>query len=318
MNVYFCSVVMLNLGLMKIRLISASRQKGSEMTKTFGLVFGVIIFLWALSIEAKDFKFPEIPGWNQAGEIQTFIPKTLYEYINGAADLYLAYDFEELKVAEYHNEKKASVTIDVYRHKTPMDAFGIYSQERLPNANYLDIGVQGYYEKNALNVLSGSYYMKISSFNTGAEDQEILLAFGKKVSANLGEKGALPSILTAFPKEGKVTNSEKFISNKFLGYSFLHSAFTTDYELAGKRFKLFIIENGDPKECRDMIQKYLEQTGKTGKNVVEERHTISDPHHGEIDLYWKGRHLWGILNVKDPSLRSEYLKLLGERLRKGK
>jgi len=286
--------------------------------KTICLILGMTIFLSALESEAKDFKFPEIPGWNQSGEIETFIPKTLYEYINGAADLYLAYDFEELKVAEYHNEKKASVTIDVYRHKTPMDAFGIYSQERLPNANYLDIGVQGYYEKNALNVLTGNYYVKINSFNTGADDKEILLAFGKKVSANLGEKGALPSILTAFPKEGKVTNSEKFISKQFLGYSFLHSAFTTDYELAGKKFKLFIIANGDPKECRDMIQKYLEQTGKTETKVAEGRHTISDTHHGEIDLTWRGGNIWGILNLNDLALRSKYLRLLEAGLKKGK
>ena len=56
-------------------------------------------------------------------------------------------------MVEYVNDRKASVIIDVYRHATPRDAFGIYSQERLPNANYLDTGVQGYYEKNALNVL---------------------------------------------------------------------------------------------------------------------------------------------------------------------
>jgi hypothetical protein len=106
--------------------------------------------------------------------------------------------------------------------------------------------------------LSGNYYVKINSL-IGADDQEILLAFAKKVSASLGEKGALPSILTVFPEEGKVTNSEKFISKKFLGYAFLHAAFTTDYEVAGKKFKLFIIESGDPRECRNMIQKYLEQ-----------------------------------------------------------
>lgn len=284
--------------------------------KTICLILGMTIFLCALESEAKDFKFPEIPGWNQAGEIQTFIPKTLYEYINGAADLYLGYDFEKLKVVEYHNEKKASVTIDVYRHKTPMDAFGIYSQERLSNANYLDIGEQGYYEKNALNFLSGSTYVKINSFNTGDEDQKILLAFAERVSENLGEKGRLPPLLSSFPRDGKVKNSEKFIAKNFLGYSFLYSAFTADYELSGKKFKLFVIEPGDKDECRIIIQKYLEQTGKTGKNVVEGRHTISDPHHGEIDLYWKGRHLWGILNNMDVSLRLKYLKLFEEELTK--
>ena len=68
--------------------------------KKICLILGMIIFLYALESEAKDLKFPEIPGWKQSGEIQTFTPKTLYEYINGAADLYLSYDFEELKVAE--------------------------------------------------------------------------------------------------------------------------------------------------------------------------------------------------------------------------
>ena len=150
------------------------------MMKTICLILGLIILSCAMVVEAKDFKFPEVSGWKQSGEIQTFTPQTLYEYINGAADLYLMYDFEELKVAEYLNEKKASVTVDVYRHKTPTHAFGIYSQERLPNANFLDIGAQGYIEQNILNFLIGPYYVKINSFNTGAEGQGDSTHFCKK------------------------------------------------------------------------------------------------------------------------------------------
>jgi hypothetical protein len=292
-------------------------MKGGEMMKTICMILGIIIFLWGPGVEARDFGFPEITGWKKSGEIQTFIPKTLYEYINGAADLYLMNDFEELKVVEYQNEKRASVTIEVYRHKNPISAFGIYSQERLPNTNYINVGVQGYVENNVLNFLSGPYYVKISSYNTGAEDQEILLTFAKKVEENLGEKGALPPILASFPEEGKAKNSEKFIAKKFLGYSFLHSAFTADYELAGKKFKLFIIEGRDQNECRNMIQKYLEQTGKVEKSVLEGRHIISDPYHGEIDLYWQGKNIWGILNINDLDLRSKYLKLFEEGLSLG-
>jgi len=288
------------------------------MMKTVCLVLGIIIFLWSPGAEAKDFKFPEVTGWKQSGEIQTFIPKTLFEYINGAADLYLMYDFQELKVAEYLSEKKGSVIVDVYRHKTPTHAFGIYSQERLSDANFINIGAQGYVEKNLLNFLTGSYYVKLNSFNTGPEDEEILLNFAKKVSENLGEKGRLPSILSSFPEEGKKKNSEKFIAKNFLGYSFLHSAFTADYELSGKKFKLFVIEGADQKECKDMIQKYLQQTKSLEKNIAEGRYTISDPYHGEIELHWKGKYIWGILSLNDPSSRSKYLKLFEEGLRKRK
>ena len=289
------------------------------MVKTICLVLTIMtVFLWAPGSDAKEFRFPEITGWKQSGEIQTFTPKTLFEYINGAADLYIMYDFQELKVAEYQNEKKASVTVEVYEHKTPTHAFGIYSQERLPDANFIDVGAQGYIENNALNFLTGPYYAKMTSYHTGAQDREILLTFAKKMSENLGAKGTLPHLLSSFPEEGKKKNSEKFINRNFLGYSFLHSAYTADYELSGKKFKLFIIEGVDKNDCKDMIQKYLQQTKSSEKSAVERRYTLADPYHGEIDLYWRGTCIWGTLSLSDSNLRSKYLKLFEVGLQKRK
>lgn len=293
------------------------------MKKKYNIVCLAVVFLalevwsapWAFSSDWKSFVFPEVAGWKRSADIQTFSPRTLYEYIDGAADLYLTYDFEALKVAEYHNEKKGSVTVDVYFHKTPLRAFGIYSQERLPDAEFIDVGAQGYVESNALNFLSGPYYVKISSYNTGPEDREILITFAKKIAESLGEKGALPSILSSFPEEGKKRDSEKFIARNFLGYPFLHSAFTADYELAGKKFRLFVMEGGR-EECKGMIQKYLQQIGRPVKEVVEGRYTLPDPYQGEVDLYWKGEKVWGMLNVGEPALRSKYLKLFEEGLQK--
>lgn len=284
--------------------------------KTVCMAIGITIFLWSSAAEAKGFKFPEMAGWKQSGDVETFIPKNLYEYINGAADLYLLYDFEELKVAEYENEKKASVTVDVYRQKTPLLAFGIYSQERMSGAKFLDIGVQGYYEQGFLNFLIGPYYVKISAMNTGTEDQEVLMSFAKKVAENLGPKGSFPSMLSSFPAEGKKVNSEMFVYKNLLGYAFFHSGFTADYELQGKKFKLFVMERENRGECKAMIEKYLQAIESPEKEVTEGRYTLSDPHHGEMDLKWRGRYLWGIINMKDVDIRSNYLKLFEERLQK--
>ena len=155
-----------------------------------------------------------------------------------------------LEVAEYQNEKKAAVTVEIYRHQTPDDAFGIYSQERFPTAAFIAVGAQGYGDKDFLNFVAGPYYVKISGYKLEAEGQEILLSFAGKVAENLGQKGQLPSILRSFPAEGKITNSEKFIAKKFLGYPFLYSAFTADYTLSGKKFQVFIIDRGDSKRMQ--------------------------------------------------------------------
>jgi hypothetical protein len=282
------------------------------------LILGIVGFSWITAAQAADFRFPVMSGWKQAGKIQTYTPDTLDGYINGDADLYLAYDFEELKVAEYHKGQKAAITVDVYRHRSPLQAFGIYSQERHPGANFVDVGVQGYLEDHALNFLSGNNYVKITGYDIGPEEQTTLLSFAMAVTGSLGGKGAFPSMLATFPPEGKVKNSEKFIARKFLGYPFLHSAFSADYDVSGRDFKLFIIEGKDQADCRDMLEKYLDRLGMKDKPVAEGQYTLSDAYHGEIDLHWRGARLWGILDLGDPGLRAKYSRLFEEQLQKAK
>ena len=279
-------------------------------------ILGLALFSNAPVLEGKTVDFPEVSGWKKDGKTQVFSPRTLYEYINGAADLYLAYEFQDLQVAEYKGEKKAGVTVEVYRHKDPTLAFGIYSQERLANAKFLDIGAQGYHEPNVLNFLTGPYYVKINGFNTGEDDEKVLMPFAKKVEKILGKKTPLPPILSSFPGEGKKINTEKFISKNFLGYSFFHSGYTVDYEVAGKKFKIFAIEGKDQEDCRRMMEKYLKQTGQEGQKPSEATYRLKDTYHGEVDLVWRGKFIWGIVDLKDPDLRSRYLREI-ERLVKG-
>jgi len=122
-----------------------------------------------------------------------------------------------------------------------------------------------------------------------------------------------PDILSSFPQEGRKENSEKFVSKNFLGYSFFHSGFTADYEVSGKTFKIFIVEGKDQDGCRGMIENYLKQTGYQGE-AAEGLYRLKDPYHGELDLFWKGRFIWGILGLDDPGLRSKYLKEVGDRV----
>lgn len=258
--------------------------------------------------EGKTFEFPEMSGWKIPDPPQIFSPKTLYEYIDGAADLYLSYEFQDLNMAEYRNEQKTAVTIEIYRHKNPTQAFGIYSQERLENAKFLDIGAQGYQEPTVLNFVTGPYYVKMNGYKTGAEDEKIMLTFARKMEELLGGKSSLPAILSSFPEEGKRKSTEKFIAKNFLGYSYLHSGFTADYELSGKKFKIFVIEGRDGADCRGMLEKYLAQTKSPAKPAEGTAYRLKDRYHGDVDLFWKGNRIWGILALDDPDLQSKYLK----------
>ena len=288
-------------------------MNGSGPKRTFWLL---LFLLWLSGVAAlwdkvamgdeRTFAFPGMSGWKLDGEPQVFTPRTLYEYIDGAADLYLSYEFQNLNVAEY-KRGKASVTIEVYRHSDSTQAFGIYSQERLANARFLDIGAQGYQEPNVLNFVAGPYYVKINGYDLGTEDEPTLLAFGREMEQVLGGKSALPRILSLFPPEGMKKNTEKFVSTDFLGYSYLHSGYTADYEVGGKNFRIFVIEGKDEEDCRGMMEKYLHQTGDQGKTASEGLYRLKDRYQGDVELFWKARLIWGILDLIDPDLQSRYL-----------
>lgn len=268
-----------------------------------GLIFGASP---SLAADAQPFAFPAMDGWTLAGQPQVFSPDTLYDYINGGSDLYLKYEFEELAVVEYRKDKM-SVSAEVYRHRTPDQAFGIYSQERVPSAEFLAIGAQGYYENAVCNFIQGGYYVKLSGENTGADDREILLRFARRISENLPGPSALPEILAAFPVEGKRAHAEKFIAKDFLGYGFLHSGFTADYDRSGHTYQLFVIAGSGPDEARAMLGQYLKQI-KHEAPVVEGAYQVTDPYHGAMSLLWKGKFIWGTKDLADPGLRAAYVK----------
>ncbi len=253
---------------------------------------------------------PKVEGWRQLGDVRVYAPETLYEYINGAAVAYLEYDFQELHVAEYTRKPQASVLVEIYRHRTPAHAFGIYSQERPREGPFLDIGAQGYCEASLLNFIVGEYYVKLNGMGNPPADQAVLETFSDALVGTLGGRTTLPPVLACFPEELQQPNSEMFVARNFLGYGFLHSGYTAEYRLGDQAFRLFIIEGADRQDCLQMLERYAEFTKYTDTLEEGPLHTLSDPYHGKITLAWKGNYIWGALDLADSQRLSQYITLV--------
>lgn len=258
--------------------------------------------------------FPEIPGWTRSPEVASYHPGNLYEYINGAADLFLSFDFQELRTTEYQGKTGTSITVDLYRFPSPRLAFGMYSQEKPALGPFLKIGTHGYLDLPNLNFLAGEYYVKLSSYGLGANAASALESFARHVAAALGNPGPLPRELAIFPPDSKIPESERFSAKNFLGYEFLHSAFTADYQDAGTSFKLFLIEGADASDGEKMLAAIFRVAQKTPGPPQEGRSTVTDPHYGEVALFWKGKFIAGVLSLADAGKRSQYLSFLESRL----
>ncbi|NIN11742.1 MAG: hypothetical protein GTO61_10150, partial [Gemmatimonadales bacterium] len=72
--------------------------------------------------------FPEVEGWTQSGEVRIYTADNLWEYINGAAVLFVEYGVRTCMTADM-SAAGASVTVDLYEMGSPLRAVGVFKRE---------------------------------------------------------------------------------------------------------------------------------------------------------------------------------------------
>lgn len=241
---------------------------------------------------------PEIREWKLSEPPRLFNPDNLYEHINGGAEAYLSFGFRELLVA-YFEKGDSSLTVEIYDMGNHYNSFGIYSAERSPENQFLQIGNHGYTDGENLFFITGPYYIKILCSGCREKGQSFLLSIANSILEKVKDKGNLPNALKYFPEKGLRKNSEKFFPNNFLGIDFLKNGFIADYELEGEKFNLFIIEEKDEtvEEVFEKFKNYLERRKGFERLKLESDIMLQaeDKVYGKISILKKGRFIIGYL-----------------------
>lgn len=280
------------------------------------LVYLFVMFLCVSFIQAQDNTFfPDLNGWKKPEKTDVYRTDNLWDIIDGAADGYLAYDFEELTVGDYTAYDGKYITLEIYRHKTSEDAFGIYSQERPSKANYIPVGGQGYQEEANLNFFAGRYYIKIRCNGKSDEEVKSVRKLGETIAQLIDPNTKLPSQLALLPVEGKIANSEQYINQNFMGYGFFKNAFIANYSVNGKLFNIFIIANPSATEAKTMLQDFLKNNGKEQTNVQPGVFDIKDKYNGMMKIIWKDKYLCGVYNTGDTKILQDYTALIDMNLK---
>jgi hypothetical protein len=209
---------------------------------------------------------PGLDGWALSEAPRSYFPDDLFEYINGAAESYLSYDFRELIVADF--EKKgadATLTVEIYDMGGAVNAFGIFGSESYPENGPVAIGDIGYAEDEALNFLASRYYVKLLGFGLGESIGAVLRDVGARVAGAVKTPGGLPALVRAFPADNLVARSEKYIKKNFMGYAFLHDGYVAAYRAGARELEGFFIEGESEKDAEAMLAALLEALAADGQ-----------------------------------------------------
>jgi len=249
-------------------------------------LIGFFLIVLFGSATAQEFVLPELEGFKKTTNYPVFGPENLWDFINGAADTYLAYGFVDLHVAEYKKGKNV-IKLEIYRHSDNTMAFGIYSTERSPSFRFMNLGAQGYIADGAINFFKGNYYVKIRTYSKSEKTLQSTESLAIRI-ANMLEGGSeMPAVLSKFPEIGRKMNEETYINESVLGHKFLNKAYKAIYEIGSDNFSIFIMENSSTEEARKSVEAYLAATGIDAVESGSGKYMLKDGYNGTVFLAWK-------------------------------
>ncbi len=258
------------------------------------ITFAVLALLMMMRLNASENQlFPNIDGWKLKTTERIYNSGDLWELIDGAADIFLSYNMEDLHIAEY-SHKDQMIRVEIYRHKTMDDAYGIYTAERMPDYPPVSIGTLGYKSQGVINFLAGSYYVKIMSAGMKEANEDDIATIANKVDLQINQPVQLPEVLTLFPEEGKSALSDTYIAQNFMGYSFLHHAYTARYTVP-LDYQLFIIKLS-PAEIQKMMDQYTALMKEDKYSMSDGFYVIHDLFNGTVFIKQQQNYLIGVIN----------------------
>jgi len=206
-----------------------------------------------------------LPGHADAQDSSSFYnPDSLYQYIDGGADIYLLYDFQILLHQDFKSGA-AELTTDIYDMGNPEDAFGMYASERAPSYKFIPSGVEGYRGKGTLVFLQDRYYVKLTG--SGANADALLDQFARALSARIGGTRTFPPLLQKLPQEHRVRHSEQYMRKDPLGHAFLSPAYAVTYASGQKESKLLVSVANDPAGAKARLEKLAKHFRETGESA---------------------------------------------------
>ena len=192
-----------------------SRVKGVALhTVIIVIVLAVIVGCGAEKGEYTHlFPVPgDIDGVRALGATAEYRDSTLYDFLNGGAELYFDYDIVAVAGGVYETDSGSEIEVSVYDMGTASGAFGIYSTVRYGGADFADIGNEAVKTASSLDFWKGRFYCRLLAFDETPESEHAMLALGKALAANITDAGKLPGIIDLLPPQSRVARSEKYFT----------------------------------------------------------------------------------------------------------
>jgi len=139
-----------------------------------------------------------ISGWTLEGALEVYDSETIFSLVNGQADFFFVYGFEQVAVRRYKNAEEVVLDIHIWQVRTPEDAYGLFTASVAGEP--VAIGNEGDTDPGRRLVFWQDRYVAQLFSRTDIPDAD-LRAFAEAVSAALPTGGERPALVDRLPAE---------------------------------------------------------------------------------------------------------------------
>jgi hypothetical protein len=217
---------------------------------------------------------------------------TLYDLVNGQADAFFAYGFEQVSVQTYEDGTGAMLRATVWKLATPADAYGLFTTNisGVPE----QVGRGGDADPGRRIVFWQDRYF-VDVFALPEQPAAVLRDLAGAVSANLPPGGERPALVERLPAGGLVARSPVFFHEELsiqghpwlggenlLGLSAETDGVLARYEVGGGLARLLMVEYGSAAAAQAGLAA-LDGAGLDGLAATDTRGELLGAVFGEVD-----------------------------------
>lgn len=178
----------------------------------------------AETLDTLTLRLPEsILAWTKADEDALYDDRTIFDYIDGAAEVYRAYGMERCFSRRYETPGGPALMLDIFDMGSSDDAYGVFTYDR--DGEAMSLGQGAVYRSGWLGMWKDRFFVSLYATQETKATREAVLKLAEAVSRLIRVEGSKPRILSFLPSDGLKRESVRFFYD--------HAVLNRHYFLAG-------------------------------------------------------------------------------------
>ncbi|MBN1105135.1 MAG: hypothetical protein JXL84_17105 [Deltaproteobacteria bacterium] len=157
---------------------------------------------------------PAIGPWKPDGEDRVFDDKTIFDYIDGAGEVYRAYHMRRCLSRRYASSHAPAIILDIFDMGSSKDAYGVFTHDR--DGDPVDLGQEGLYRAGWLRFWKDRFFVSIFDEAQTVDSREAAKGLGNAVAALIGRIGERPRLVEFLPAQGLQARSIRYLHDHII------------------------------------------------------------------------------------------------------